>query len=178
MLSIVDIIGEINNNLLLTMKWAKLYGAAYSIDRDGKIQPVVNDSPVGFDDVYPLSAYHKINGAVINYKPGAGRNENVVNTFSLSFFIFNNKNKTGLYPDEVAMIFQSAFSKIKIDSVRINPTSIILNSQQIYASEYRGSDYRLSENQSLIQINYNVEVTFKNGCFDICPEDFSQCKFN
>jgi hypothetical protein len=125
-----------------------------------------------------MQVYHKINGATITYKPGFGDQLKTVNTFSLSLFVFNNEKRTGLKSDEIAMIIQSVFAAQNILSARILPTAIILNTPLIYATEYRGSDYRLSEYQSLMQMNYSVEVTFKIGCFDLCPEDFSQCKIN
>lgn len=176
--SIRNIINDLNSALNAVFKGARFYGAAVSVEREGKVQPVVNELPVGFDDVYAMQVYHKINGATITYKPGFGDQSQTINTFSLSLFVFNNEKRTGLKSDEIAMIIQSVFASKNILSVRILPTAIILNSALIYATEYRGSDYRLSEYQSLIQMNYNVEITFKSGCFDLCPEDFSQCKIN
>jgi hypothetical protein len=176
--SIRNTIFDINTALERVFKGAKFYGVATSVTREGVTQPVVDDQSVALDDVYALQAYHKINGATITYKPGMGRQNNTVNNFSLSVYIFNNEKKTNLKPDEVAVIFQSVFSSLQINDVRILPSAIILNTPQIYATEYRGSEYRLSEYQNLIQINYSVEVTFKSGCFDLCPEDFSQCKIN
>ena len=176
--SIRNIISDINTTLADVFKGAKFYGAAVTVEREGVAKPVVNEESAAFDDSYAMQIYHKINGATITYKPGMGRGSNTINMFTNSLYLFNNENKTSLKSDEIAMIIQSVIANINIESVRILPAQIILNTPVIYANEYRGSDYRLSEHHSLMQMNYSVEVTFKSGCFDLCPEDFSQCKIN
>lgn len=176
--SIRNIVTSINASLNTVFKGIKTYGITYSVEREGKTQPVSNEVAVTFDDSYAMQVYHKVNGASITYKPGMGRQDNTVDTFQMSAYIFNNERITKLKPDEIAMIFQSVLSLTNIISVRVLPVNIILNSQAIFNTEYRGSTYPLDENNSLLQINYNVEVTFKSGCFDLCPEDFSPCKNN
>lgn len=176
--SIHNTICQLNGVLSPVFKGGNFYGIAVLTDREGKWQPVAGEIPVSYDDSYALQVYHKINGITITYKPGVGRNDNTINTFAMSAIVFNNEKKTGLRQDEVAMIFQSLIANININSVGITPVSVILNSPAIFASEYRGHDYRLPADMSLMQINYNVDITFKSGCFDLCPEDFSQCKIN
>lgn len=176
--SIRSTICQINTALRPVFPGSKFYGVAVSTEREKKVQPVSDEMPVSYDDDYSLQAYHKINGIQVTYKPGVGRDDNTINTFAMSMFIFNNDKKTGLKQDEIAMIIQSIISGINISSVSITPISFILNTQTVFAAEYRGNDFRLPESMSLTQMNYNIEVTFKSGCFDLCPEDFSQCKIN
>ena len=176
--SIRSTICQINTALRPVFPGSKFYGVAVSTEREKKVQPVSDEMPVSYDDDYSLQAYHKINGIQVTYKPGVGRDDNTINTFAMSMFIFNNDKKTGLKQDEIAMIIQSIISGINISSVSITPISFILNTQAVFAAEYRGHDFRLPESMSLTQMNYNIEVTFKSGCFDLCPEDFSQCKIN
>lgn len=174
--SIRNIISLINTSLQGVFKGSSLYGVATIIEREGKAQPVVDERPVGFDDSYALQIYHRLNGATITYLPGYGNSTKTVDTFSVSAVVFNNEKITKLKTDEIAMIIQSVLSSITITSVRMLPTAIILNSQQIFGTEYRGVPYSLNEFQSLMQINYLVEVTFAGQCFDLCPEDFQKCK--
>ena len=177
-LSIRNIIAEINNKLGEYFPGATFYGVATTVESSGKSQPAVGEISVSYDDAYTVQAYYKVNGVNITYKPGYGELQTTVNTFAISAIVFNNEELSKLKPDEVAMIIQAVLAKINILSVRILPTNIILNSRQIFETEYRGVTFPLTEYKSLMQINMNVEVTFKSGCFDLCPEDFSQCKTN
>ncbi len=174
--SIRNIVTLLNQALEATFKGGRYYGVAISVEREGKTQPSVNEKSVSFDDDFALTFYHKINGVSISYQKGYGDQNKTINTFSLSAYVFNNEKRSGLKTDEIAMIIQSVFANQNILSVRILPSSVILNTRQIFETEYRGVQYSLSEYMSLLQFNYAVEITFKSGCFDLCPEDFSQCK--
>jgi hypothetical protein len=176
--SVRNIIDELNQALNAVFNGSKFYGAATSVETNGRLQPSVNEFAVAFDDSYSMQVYHKINSVQITSRAGFGDIEATRNTYNLSAYIFNNEQKTKLKQEEVAMIIQSVFSSIKILSVRIVPVNVILNSAGIFAAEYRGYEYPLSEYFSLMQFNYNVEITFKSGCFDLCPEDFHNCKIN
>lgn len=175
-LSVRNIIIQINTSLEAIFKGGKVYGIATLVEREGKGQPVVDGSSVTFDDAYPMQIYHRLQGATITYKPGFGNTKTTVDAFQVSMIVFNNEKQTYVKIDEIAMIIQSVLQVLNITSVRIVPTNIILNSQQIFATEYKGVPYSLNEYQSLMQINYTVEITFKGNCFDLCPEDFYKCK--
>lgn len=184
--SIRNIISIINTSLAGIFKGSKLYGVAVLVEREGRGKPVVDEQPVGYDDSYAMQMYHRLTGPItITYQPGYGDTTNTVNAFQVSAFVFNNEKITKLKTDEIAMVIQSVLQVLNIDKavltasktnyVRVLPTQIILNSQQIFATEYRGVDYALNEYQSLLQINYTVEISFKGICFDLCPEDFAPC---
>lgn len=172
--SVRNIVQDLNNVLQGVIKGAVFYGVATLVERQGKGKPVVDEKDVTFDNSYPMQTYHRINGVNITYTPGYGDNDNTTNTFSMQAVVFNDEKQTRLKQDEVAMILQSVLSKLNI-LADLTVTSIILNSQQVWATEYRGTTYGLNEYQSLMQINYTIAVTFKSGCFDLCPEDFSKC---
>lgn len=174
--SIRNIITTINSTLQGIFKGSVLYGIATLVEREGRGQPVVDSYSVAYDDSYALQMYHRLTGINITYAPGYGDSTTTINTFQLSAIVFNNQKITKLSQDEIAMIMQSVLATLNIHSVQILPTQIILNSQQIFAAEYRGVPYALNEYQSLMQLNYTVEVTYKGTCFDLCPEDFSNCK--
>lgn len=174
--SIRNIITDLNAALLASFNNAVFYGVATTVEREGISKPVVGERNVGFDDSYGIIGYHKLSEIAIKNTPGFGRAEHTINAFAVSLIGFNNERKTALKSDEIAMIMQSVLSLQNITDVRILPTRVILNSAGIWQTEYRGTDYALPEYASLFQLNYTVEVTFKSGCFDLCPEDFSQCK--
>lgn len=174
--SVRNIVKIINNSLEGIFQGGKFYGIASLVEREGVGQPAVDERPVSYDDSYPFQLYHRINGGTITYKPGFGNTQTTVNTFQMIAVVFNNEKITKVKTDEVVMIIQSLLHVINITSVRIIPTAFNLNSQQIFATEYKGVPYALSEYKSLMQINYSVEITFKGNCFDLCPEDFIKCK--
>lgn len=174
--SIRNIITLVNQSLEGIFKGGQLYGMATLVEREGKTRPVVDEKAVSFDDSYPFQMYHRVLGAGITYRPGYGNTQTTIDTFSVLAVVFNNEKFTAIKTDEVAMILQSVLAALNITSVRILPTQIILNSQQIFATEYQGVPYALNEYQSLMQINYSVEITYQGNCFDLCPEDFSKCK--
>jgi len=176
--SIRNIITDLNTAMQEYFKSAVYYGVAQNIEREGISKPVVNERVVSFDDSYGMIVYHKLGNINITRKPGFGSSEKTINTFAVSAVVFNNEKRTGLKTDEIAMVMQSVLSLQNIASVRVLPGNVILNSQAIYQTEYRGSSYSLPEYTGLMQLNYTVEITFKSGCFDLCPEDFSQCKIN
>lgn len=178
--SVRNIVTLINQSLEGIFKGGKLYGVATLVEREGRGQPVADERPVSYDDSYSLQMYHRILGVNITYpnNTGYGNTIKTVNTYQVIAVIFNNEKQTAVKTDEVATIIQSVLAALNITSVRILPTSFILNSQQVFATEYKGVPYALNEYQSLMQMNYTVEVTFKGNCFDLCPEDFQTCKTN
>lgn len=176
--SIRDIVCQINASLETVFKGAKFYGVATSVDREGKLRPVVNDQYVGFDNSFAFQMYHKINQVTTQRirNTGFGRIEDRVNVFQMSAFVFNNEPRTKLKTDHIALMLDSILATINIISVRILPVNFILNTQAIYSTEYRGAEFSLSEHHSLLQMNYNIEMTLKSGCFEVCPEDFLSSK--
>jgi hypothetical protein len=175
--SIRDIVCSINDVLEGTFKNARFYGIAISTEKEGKAQPQANEQPVSFDDSYGMQVYHKAGNVAVSYASGYGDNQNTINTFSMSMLVFNNSKITGLATDEIAMIIQALLANIN-NSATIFVANFILNTQSIFAAEYRGHSFSLPEYAGLMQINYTVEIIFKSGCFDLCPGDFSQCKNN
>lgn len=176
--SVRNIVGIINQAIEGVFKGSKLYGIATLVEREGRTQPVFDGMPVSYDDSYAMQMYHRLQGATITYRPGYGNTQTTVDTFQVSAIVFNNEKLTKIKTDEIAMILQSVLSVLNINSVRVLPTAFILNSLQVFATEYKGVPYALNEFQSLMQINYQVEITFKGVCFDLCPEDFSGCAVN
>lgn len=170
-----NIITQVNGVLEGIFKGSKLYGMAVLVEREGKSQPVVDEQPVGFDDVYAMQMYHRVQGASISYRPGFKRANNAVNTYQVAAVVFNNEKITKIKTDAIAIIIQSVLSNLNITNVQILPTGFILNSQQVFATEYRGTLYALDEYKSLMQLNYTVEIVYNGLCFDLCPEDFKPC---
>lgn len=181
-------IQEINKPLEKLLSGIKVFGIAEAISRtrgetvevfpgvvgnDGEIKEVTPD------DVESVLIYHKANAlatALSTLVRGVGDQPNAfVNAYAMSMIVYVDRKKTKLRPDELFLYiqanlpFQIKQEPYNIILTRIN--TVILNSQQVYDSEYKGVQNRLPANQSLMQINYTIESTFHQNCFEKCPED-------
>lgn len=168
--SIAKIICDINSLLSGSIPGGKLYGIASTTEREGKSLPISKEKTVSFDDSYGWQLYHKVNDIKITYSGGYGDKKNIGNLFSCSMFLFNNEKRTGLATHEIALILQSVLQTYT--SYTVQPTLVILNSRAVFDSEYRGQTYPLNEYQSLMQVNYTVDIRYKSDCLNFCPEDF------
>lgn len=179
-------IAEIISALNATLKFpigSKTYGIAQSVIRktdDGsQLLPCTVDKNgdyqfVGIDNTLPVSLYHKTNSIQIK-RNGKGVGDSigeVVNTYSNAMIVYLDTKKAGVTPDELLLQIQNSFP----DAIRMQPyknivitfLNVILNSTQVWASEYQNTEYELLPETSLFAINYQIESTFKKGCFDNC----------
>lgn len=133
---------------------------------------------VGPDDLRKLIIYHKANaiGTTLSTRKGTGNDPNpTVNAYSLSMIVWLDRKKTDLRPDEIFLLLQAnmpfEIRQSPYDQVLVKINSVILNGQQVFDSEFKGFNNKLPANQSMLQINYTIESTFKLNCFAKCPED-------
>lgn len=181
-----NLIEHINKPFENFLQGIKLYGLAEAVLRvRGALTETIpgivgNDGEikyVGPDDLQSMIIYHKVAALAsrestavrgVGDQPGA-----IQNAYSLSMFIWLDRKKTKLRPDELFLYIQANIPfKIEIDPyvqvfTRIN--SAVLNGQQVYDSEFKGVDYKLPAHQTMLQINYTIESTFKAKCFEKCP---------
>lgn len=181
-----NLIAQINKPFENFIQGIKLYGLAEAVLRvSGTVTETIpgiveNDGEikyVGPDDLQSMIIYHK--AAALNSREsavvkGVGDQPGAIqNLYSLSMFIWLNRKKTKLRPDELFLYVQANIPfKIEVDPyvqvfTRIN--SAVLNGQQVFESEFKGVDYKLPAHQSMLQINYTLESTFKARCFEKCP---------
>lgn len=171
--SIADIVNEINC-LLPGVK----YGIARTLVRENDLLPVINGKYVGIDGVNEFQLYHKVNGISFSRatNSGYGNDQYETEVYAMSIIVFSRHD-----PENMALMIRSKVpQKMRFDAtvrVNINPVRALLNSQQVCQQEYgTGGEFKLSEGQYLFQFDYNVEVVYKKGCFDSCPQDFLKCK--
>lgn len=181
-----NFISTINDNLRTITHGAKFYGISRSISRGTQTLPgFVNKSGeieyVGLDDKFPVIGYHKLTGITTdrllpNSKTSYGDDySDTRNSYGLSLFIYLDQKMTGIAPEDYFLIIQSAlpdsvglFTNYKTVLMRFN--NVILNTEQIFAAEYKGTEFKIPAEKHLFQLNYTIESTFKKGCFDKCPE--------
>lgn len=131
----------------------------------------------GFDDKMQVIIYHKTNSvqvAVPQQTYGEGNNI-LINRYAAIMYVFFDTLSTGFQKDEMFTFLQSIIPEHmkgeKYSYIRTSITNAILNTQQVFSSEYRGVRYPLKPEQSLISISYTLEGKFKKGCFNCCPEE-------
>lgn len=179
MRSILDIVRLINKHLDNLLPGLKTYGIAQLVPRDTETLPAEGEKYIGLDDIHSAQVYHKINGMTITRQArGFGDKVDQLYTYQMSMIVF--LAKPFIRPEDLVPLLQNALpQQFKTDytkRVSINFLSAILNDQQVFAQEYKNtSAYRLDLNQHLFQVNYSLEVLYKPGCFDVCPEELN-CK--
>lgn len=146
---------------------------------DNAIYPFVAEDGVyvGIDDTKPLILYHRSQNATIRNKgKGFGDVENKeVFAVSMTMVVYQNQERTKLTQDELFLYLKSAFPAMafkipNFDYISVKINSVILNSQQVFRSEYQNLQYNLNPFQSLTAINYTIESEYKTACFNKCPE--------
>lgn len=182
MRSINDIVLLLNDSLtdLFSAKrlsGSGLYGIAELVKRDADTLPEIDGKYVGIDDKHPAIIYHRLSSLNSLIKPSTGYGRNVgdqANNYGLSMVVFLDREKTGLYSDELLLLIQANFpERITLDpykSVVMTFGSSVLDGSQVYFQEYKSETYRLKPNQYLFKINYTVEAVFSKNCFKKCPD--------
>lgn len=181
-------ISTINDQLRpITEKFtgSRVFGLAQSMIRETsgglELIPALVDKEgegkyIGIDDTAPITIYHKSNSITVTDKPNSGVGDSrahKVDTYSNSMIVFMDRKATCLLPDEFLLFIQANLpDEIKIQnykSVNIRLQNIILNSQQVLASEYQNTEYKIPPRFSLFAINYQIESVFDKSCFATCP---------
>lgn len=175
--SVIDEINKGFKKLFETVAGVKIYGLAQTMLKEGKLIPTIisltgKEQYAGVDDAHPVIIYHKSNSIQTAIKAG-GKGDDpgpLVNTYSNSLIVYLNRKRLKLLPDELYLYLQAAmpsgFSMPPFEIV-IRQTTVILNSQQVWASEYQ-RDFTLPPEANLFAVNYTVESSFKKNCFDKC----------
>jgi hypothetical protein len=128
----------------------------------------------GFDDKKEVILYHKLNSvqttqAQTGYGDSFGE---MINRYSMNLVVYFKSQK--VKPDEMFAFIQAVLPESpkqensKFTYIRTSVLSAILNTMQVFNSEYKGITYSLKPEQSLINISYTIESRFKKGCFNCC----------
>jgi len=176
---IQEIISAINSTLKLP-EGAVVNDIAESVLKGTEYSPYLIDKfgegkSVAIDTTVPVIIYHKVIDVVCQGgKNGVGDDlGDLINTYNCSCIVYLNRKKTGLTPDELFLSIQNQFpSGMKFSpykNIVIRVQRVILNSMQVWSSEYQGGvQFNLPADSNLFAINYQIESTFKKGCFVTC----------
>lgn len=182
---ISQVIDKINERLVKLFEataGARVYGLAQTMFKtqvsETKVYPCLIDhtgegKDVSVDDRSPVIIYHKSNSiaTAIRTQEAYGNSlGSIQNTYSNTLIVYLNRKKIKKLPDEVFLYIQASFPEtLAIEPFRVvvRVTNVILNSQQVWASEYQ-TDFKLPPEASLFAVNYTVESSFQKNCFDKC----------
>ena len=112
-------------------------------------------------------------------KQGFGRSLNPLTVkMKMCIVVFSDTTKTKLSADQIALNIHGIIPRESIKSILtgVKNTSIlindaILNESQVYSEEFKNVDSFLGPEHSLIKINYTVESTVSQKCFNtICKQ--------
>jgi hypothetical protein len=152
----------------------KVFPIIYGLSGDG--------SKVSPDDTYPVQIYHKILNKTYQTRPSSvGDKANVVTEKTdVKMVVAGWTNRLGLtqedlesliisvFPDQIAA---SLYTPLKLQNLVVTLLSSTLDKAQVYREEYKGIAYQVKPEQILFAIRYQIESTYKKGCFIItdCP---------
>lgn len=177
MRSIHDIVTALNAGIRDRFD-AKTYGITIDQVRGNDILPTENEQYIGLDDIYKIQVYHKLNSMTNQLRQRSGYGDSrgdQVNVFNMSMIVFHNEKRTGFKTDQLVLVLQANSPRQVpseyFKSVYITYQNVVLNDAVVWRQEYGQSPYKLKSGQRLIQINYTVEATYKDGCFAKCLED-------
>ncbi len=188
---IKQIVTAINNSIAAQLTDVRFGGSeyngivTYAINND-KLMPMLADNYddnrfIGVDDTFPIRIYHRNNGISYSDVPGnsygheghLGKKE----VDNMSVIVYGNRALIRMTPEELegaimsgmpSAIARTTLTALKISSCVIKPTSSILDPVLVYATEYRTDRFDLGPNALFIRLNYNIESSYKNSCFNIC----------
>lgn len=130
----------------------------------------------GIDDVRSIMIYHKTITGAFSYLPRSGYGDSRENedSFSLGIIAVWDTRKIKLHSPDVLLLLrgrmpQQITSNTGINRILVTPTSAILNSKQIFESEYTvAENYLLPLYINFAQLNYTVSIKYDPKCIEKC----------
>lgn len=130
----------------------------------------------GIDDLNSIMIYHRVNNAqlVFDNRPGYGDGRKTQDVISFSAIALWDTRKIKYQAPDILLLLRSRMpQEIRgiqdIDQLIITPTGGILNTKQVFDSEYsiQGS-YLLPNFINLVQLNYNIQFKYDPQCMNKC----------
>lgn len=176
---ISSVLSNLNENLARI--GGNFMGLAQTVYRKDKIMPgIVNElgeiKYAGIDDIVKLTAYHRINSAqTTQLKNGKGDAEgDLQSTFQMSLFVYWDIRRLKLMQDELLLLLYANFlTEIKgfkdIKRLTISIGQANFSSQDIFAVEFRGGEFKIPEYLSVMKLDYSIQIIVNPDCLPACP---------
>lgn len=182
-----EVIDLINNGLVGIVEEQIVVGLAQRVYRYGsddaiEFMPGIVDKDgeaiyAGYDDIKSLSIYHKTNAANLSFgttRTGYGDSRRNEDTVALSMVAAWDTRKVPLQSVDMMLMLRSRFPQVikgipDIGDVQVVPQSALLNSKQVFESEYTvASSYLLPIYINFLQLNYIIQLRYDQQCIANC----------
>jgi hypothetical protein len=158
----------------------KIFGIAELVTAEKQTFPSVflkDGVYAGIDDRYPVIIYHRVNQVSIS-EPGFGygnvRSNTMQAAFSMVMVVYLDKKVTCITSDEFLLLLLTSIPEgLNVEDfqdVKIKIGSAVLNQQAVFQNEYKGVQFFLKPESSLLSVSYTIEGRFKKGCFYYCVD--------
>lgn len=130
----------------------------------------------GIDDVDSLMIYHKLNNSTLSFAPRSGYGDSRLSEDNVlaSIIAAWDTRKIKVYSADMLLLLRSRMPQQiagiqDIHQVNIIPNNALLNTKQIFESEYKfDKAYLLPIYMTLIQINYTIQIKYDQACIEKC----------
>lgn len=140
-----------------------------SIDKTGEVKYV------GFDDKNPLIIYHRLQTAGQIERTGSSYGDDrtdQITTYSNALYVYADRKMVCADQSGLLELIQASLPDSLViqgyKTIIVRVLSVNFNTQAILRSEYQGTDAKLRLERVLIQINYQIETTFRKKCVARC----------
>lgn len=130
----------------------------------------------GIDDIQSIIIYHKINSSTLSLNPRSGYGDSRLSEDSILCSVIGiwDTRKVPLHSADMLLLLRSRMPQqiggIKeINQVNILPTAALLNTKQIFESEYSVADsYLLPIYMKFMQLEYRIQIKYDQACISKC----------
>lgn len=175
--NVIEIINS-NLNTVFCSQIKRINGLVDVLIIDGKTFPIIkvlgkNDITF-FSDEYQIDAYHKLNLEQNNtdFSEGFGDKKLISKSMDLSFILYTKNFETEIVCSNLDVAFNTQLTSLQrrdlgLQFCEINLSNIVVDKQRIFEREFGELRYKLSDLDSLIEVNYRVDYKTLNDCYKI-----------
>jgi hypothetical protein len=175
-----NVIEIINNNLntVFCSQIKRINGLVDVLIIEGKTFPIIKvlgkNQCAFFSDDYQIDAYHKLNLEQNNtdFSEGFGDKKLISKSMDLSFILYAKNFETEIVCSNLDIAFNTQLTSLQrrdlgLQFCEINLSNIVVDKQRIFEREFVELRYKLSDLDSLIEVNYRVDYKTLNDCYKI-----------
>jgi len=133
----------------------------------------------GIDDINSIMIYHKVNSSnltFVNPQAGSGYGDGRRNEDSILCSVITvwDTRKVKIHSPDMLLLIRSRMPQVILDVPNINSVTItannaLLNTQQVFQSEYKlEENYLLPHYFKMLQLNYTIQLRYDPECIEKC----------
>ena len=168
---------------------------ANEVTREGKTFPCVMSKDyeaqdITVDDTYPIQIYHKVLAKRYDLNNIAGqksefgdRNKYVKETVLVKMVVYGKFSSLKVTKEQLEAIITTNFpdnmdadknvllKSLNLDNVTYSMQNTNFISRSVWGEEYAGHEFRLAPEDIFFSVTYQIQSTFRKGCFQLCNCD-------